>query len=225
MTEIALRRDGKELGQAYLAAPNAVEGGPAVLVLHAWWGLTPFFKTLCDRLAAEGFVALAPDLHGGKTASTIPEAEALMQQRDLERTQATAVASVQALRSHPLNTRGRIGVIGFSMGAAWAISLASELTPEDIRASVLFYGVGEGDFNRCQADFIGHFAEHDEWEPDEYVRHTEAALRTAGRDVTFYFYPNVGHWFFEDDKPDDYNPEAARLAWRRTLQFLREKLT
>lgn len=224
MTEIALQHDHKEIGRAYLATPDATAGGPAVLVLHAWWGLIPFFKRLCDRLAAEGFVVLAPDLYGGKTANTIAEAEALLNQRDVSRMQQAAFAAVHALRRHPLNTHGPIAVIGFSMAATWAITLATESTSDDICAAVLFYGNGAGDFTRCQADFLGHFAAHDEWEPDEFVRQTEANLRKAGHEVTFYFYPSVGHWFFEDDKPEHYNAEAAQLAWERTLQFLREKL-
>jgi carboxymethylenebutenolidase len=203
---------------AYLAAPEA--GGPGVLVLHAWWGLIPFFQRLCDRLAAEGFVALAPDLYFGKTASTIAEAKALMEQRDSPRMQEAVVAAVKALRKR---TGKPIGVIGFSMGAEWALSLASELAPDDVRACVLFYGVGEGDFSRSRASFIGHFDPNDEWEPEKWVRYTEDKLREAGRPVTFYRYEGAGHWFFEDDK-SYYNAEAAALAWDRTLAFLRSAL-
>lgn len=204
--------------QAYSAAPEA--GGPGVLVLHAWWGLTPVFKRLCDRLAGEGFVALAPDLHFGKTASTIEEAEALMNQRDSARMQAAVVVATKMLRE---KTGNPIGVIGFSMGGAWAIELASELAPDDVQACVLIYGNGEGDFSQSRASFLGHFAVNDEWEPDEYVKLTEAKLREAGRPVTFHYYDGVGHWFFEDDKPQ-YNAEAAQLAWERTLAFLRSTL-
>jgi carboxymethylenebutenolidase len=204
--------------QAYLAAPEA--GGPGVLVLHAWWGLTPVFKRLCHRLAAEGFVALAPDLHCGKTANTIEEAEALMNQRDSARMQEAVVAAAKVLRE---KTGKPIGVIGFSMGAAWAITLATDVAPEDVQACVLIYGNGEGEFSRSRASFLGHFAVNDEWEPDEYVRMTEAALRQAGRPVTFYHYDGVSHWFCEDDKPQ-YNAEAAALVWDRTIAFLRSAL-
>jgi carboxymethylenebutenolidase len=210
-------------GNMCLVAPPA--GGPAVLVLHAWWGLTPFFQRVCDRLAANGFVALAPDLYSGRTAGTIDEAKALLDQRDFGGMQAAAIAATRLLREHPLNARGPIGVIGFSMGAAWAALLASQLAPEAIRAVVLFYGGGEGsDFSQCTADVIGHFAPGDEWEPDEGVRQTEADLRAAGREVTFYTYPGAGHWFVEEDKPEHYNRAAAELAWERTLQFLHARL-
>ena len=210
---------GDETGTAYLAAPT--NGGPAVLVLHAWWGLTPVFKRVCDRLAEAGFVALAPDLYAGRTASTIEEAEALLNQRNMPYMQALAVEAVKILRGHALNaTHGKIGSIGFSMGAAWVIALASEL--DDIAAGVLFYGAGDGDFARIKAAFQGHFAVGDEWEPDEGVQQMEQAMRKADVAVDFHRYSGVGHWFFEDDKPAHYNEPAAELAWERTLAFLRE---
>lgn len=212
-----LQLDGA-VTQAYLAAPEV--SGPGVLVLHAWWGLTPVFKRLCDRLAAEGFVTLAPDLHFGKTANTIEEAEALMNQRDSAKMQEAVLNAAKLLRE---KTGRPIGVIGFSMGAAWAITLATDLAPEDVQACVLVYGNGEGDFSRSRSSFLGHFAVNDEWEPDEYVRLTEAALRKAGRSVTFYHYEGVEHWFCEDDKPQ-YNAEAATLVWERTLAFLNSTL-
>jgi len=210
---------GDETGSAYLAAPT--NGGPAVLVLHAWWGLTPVFKRVCDRLAEAGFVTLAPDLYAGRTASTIAEAEALLNQRNTPYMQALAVEAVKALRGHALNTtHGKIGTIGFSMGAAWVIALASEL--DDIAAGVLFYGAGDGNFARIKAAIQGHFAVGDEWEPDEGVQHMEAELVKAGVATEFHRYTGVGHWFFEDDKPDHYNAPAAQLAWDRTLTFLRQ---
>jgi carboxymethylenebutenolidase len=212
---------------AYLVTPQVNANAPGVLVLHAWWGLIPFFERLCDRLAEAGFVALAPDLYFGKTAGTIDEAQALrplMEQGGVSKMmQAAVIASAKALRER---TGKPIGVIGFSMGAAWATDLAAQLAPDDVRACVLFYGVyaGYGDFSQSRADFMGHFAANDEWEPDEGVRQTEDGLRKAGREVTFYRYDGAGHWFFEDDKPQYYNAEAAAMAWDRTIAFLRSAL-
>ncbi len=207
------------LANAYLATPDS-PSSRGVLVLHAWWGLIPFFRRLCDRLAEAGFVALAPDLYMGKIASTIEEAEALLNQRNLEFMQQTCVASVRHLRER---TSQPIGIIGFSMGGAWAIELATERTPEDVKAVVLFYGNGEGDFTNNRAAFLGHFAVNDAWEPDEYVQMTELAIHKAGGEVTFHHYDSAGHWFFEDDKPY-FNAEAAQLAWDRTATFLRTQL-
>jgi carboxymethylenebutenolidase len=206
--------------EGYLAVP--AQPGPAVLVLHAWWGLTPFFKQLCDRLAAEGFLALAPDLYAGKTASTIDEAKALMEQGDTEYMQRTAVAAVQTLRQHPLNSAGSLGLVGFSAGASWSIALATQM-PKDVRAAVLFYGVGEGDFSQTQTRFQGHFVVGDEWEEEEWVRYTEEKMTSAGLSPEIFWYDGVKHWFFEANNPN-YNAEAAVLSWQRTLTFLRGHL-
>ena len=205
--------------EAYVALP-AAGAGPGVLLLHAWWGLNGVFRGLADRLAAEGFVVLAPDLNFGETVTTVDAAKALMPQRDNERTALIVAASHDALRQHPAVRGDQIGVIGFSMGAAWALWLSTE-RPAEVAAVALFYGSYPTDFSAAQAAYLGHFAEGDEWEPLEDVQAMEQALREAGREVTFHIYPNVAHWFMESDRPE-YNAAAAELAWTRTLAFLRE---
>lgn len=205
-----------QVANAYLASPES--GGPGVLVLHAWWGLKPFFKQVCDRLAEQGFTALAPDLYQGRIAATIDEAKALMEQNDFKR----MGDIVKAAREHLSALTGKpIGVVGFSMGAAWALSVAANET--DINATVLFYGVGGEDANKMRSAVLGHFAEVDEWEPLDGVRAMEADMKAAGLDVTFHIYPNVSHWFVEEDRPEFDSPTAA-LAWERTFEFLRQNL-
>jgi carboxymethylenebutenolidase len=203
---------------AYLAVPK--DGGPAVLVLHAWWGLKPFFKELCDRLAEEGFTALAPDLRNGQIAETIEGAKELMEKSDDK----FVGEVVMAAKDHLLtfSKTGKIGVIGFSMGAAWAMEVAME-DPDKVAATVLFYGAAGGDFKKVRAKVQGHFSEVDEWEPIEYVREMEKNMRDAGLDVTLHFYPEVAHWFVESDRPE-YDSAAASLAWERTFEFLRMSL-
>ena len=195
-----------------------------MLVLHAWWGLTPFFEDVCERLAAEGFVAFAPDRYGGPTATTIEEAEALQRQReDRVRTEAALRASVEFLRAHEAVVGEGLGALGFSAGAQWAL-LLSVREPELISAVVAFYGTGQTDFSAARAAYLGHYAEVDEWEPIDEVRGTQEALRAAGCEVTFYTYPGVGHWFFEEDRVGHFDAEATRLAWERTVDFLRARL-
>lgn len=207
----------------YLAVPEGGHG-PGVLVLHAWWGLTPFFEGVCDLLASQGFVALAPDRYGGPTAATIREAETLQQRlEDPKRTEAELMAAIYFLGAHDAVTGDGLATLGFSAGAAWAL-LLSTLNPRQVKAVVTFYGSWQIDFNGARAAYLGHYAEHDEWEPEEEVRGTEEALRAAGREVTFYTYPDAGHWFFEQDRPGAYDAEAARLAWDRTIEFLRARL-
>jgi carboxymethylenebutenolidase len=168
-------------------------------------------------------VALAPDLYQGRTAATIEQAQALLGQRDFELMQATATGALAFLRGHSATRGDAVGTIGFSMGAAWALEIASQ-APQAIAAAVLFYGISEADFGAARAAYLGHFAEEDDWEPLDGVRQMEADMRAAGRDVTIYVYPNAKHWFFESDRPE-YNPEAADLAWQRTLDFLNQQLT
>ena len=202
----------------YLAVPKK-GSGPGLLVLHAWWGLNEVFKDVCDRLAAAGFVAFAPDLYHGATASTIESAKALMSKLPEEDARQDIVESIKALQSHP-KVRGQgLGVIGFSMGAYWALRVAEEF-PEHIAAVVLFYGTGEAKYAKTRAAFLGHFAEKDPYENTEYVQEVERALRVGGREVTFHTYPRTTHWSFEKNRPDAYDAAAARLAWERTMKFL-----
>jgi carboxymethylenebutenolidase len=105
------------------------------------------------------------------------------------------------------------------MGAAWALALASE-QPEDIRKVVMFYGIGSADFTMIRAALQGHFSDVDEWEPMDGIRALEADLRAAGLKPDFHIYPQLAHWFFEEDRPE-FDAQAADLAWTRTLQFLR----
>jgi carboxymethylenebutenolidase len=198
--------------------------GPGVLVLHAWWGLTPVFTGVCDRLAAAGFVALAPGLFPDEaTAVTIAEAEALLGALDEAAVAAPVVsAATEQLLGLPAVTGGPIGVIGFSLGAYWALHL-SQVRPDDIGVVVVFYGTDDGDYSTARASYLGHFAEHDDYEPLEAVRSLEERIRAAGRDVTFHVYPGTGHWFFESNQPEAYDSGAAELAWERTLAFLNDR--
>jgi carboxymethylenebutenolidase len=202
----------------YLAAP-AERDVPGVIVLHAWWGLNQIIRNFCDRLATEGFVAFAPDLYNGKVVKTIDEAGKLSD-IDVEWKQAVVAAAPDVLRARPEVRKEPFSLIGFSMGAAWSLILASE-RPEDINKVVLFYGSYGVDFSKMRANILGHYASADEFEPLEGIRAMEAEMRTAGLTPTFHVYPDTRHWFFEEDRPE-YDSQAANLAWERTLKFLRE---
>jgi carboxymethylenebutenolidase len=194
-------------------------GGAGVLVLHAWWGLKPFFKEFCDRLAKEGFTVLAPDLRNGEIANTIDEAKALMEKSDGQLVGDTVFAAKNYLRNM---VKGKIGVVGFSMGGAWALVLASN-TPDEIGTTVLFYGNEGVDYGKVTSKVMGHYSDNDEWEPNEFVDNTFAEFKKAGVDVTLHIYPGVAHWFFESDRPE-YDTAAAQLAWDRTVEFLKKNL-
>ena len=202
----------------YLAVPSTGKGSP-VLVLHAWWGLNETIKAFCNRLAESGFVVFAPDLYHGKVADQIADAESLGSALDQRVNEARAEIT-EAVKFLKERAGSGITVIGFSLGAFYALDLASN-DPENIRSVVLFYGSGPADFSRAKAEYLGHFAQMDPYEPPALVSDLEADIRRAGRSVTFYQYSGAGHWFFEPDRADAYDPAAASLAWDRTLTFLR----
>ena len=215
----------EQIHNRYLAVPQSGKGA-GVLVLHAWWGLNDVIRDVCDRLAQEGFVALAPDMFSGKIDRTIEEAEQHVSQLDWERAVPPEILSaVEALRSHPAVSGNGLGTVGFSFGGFWALWLAQK-QPELIRAVTLFYGTngGGGNFQQSKAAYLGHFAETDPNESPEAIQELEKNLRGANRPVTFYTYPGMGHWFFEQDRQDAYDAQAAQLAWDRTIAFLHEQL-
>ena len=204
---------------AYLASPS--NGGPGILVLPSWWGLKPFFKGVCDRLAEHGYTALAPDYYHGRVANTIDEAKAL--QEEAEGDFDAMVALVQATKDHLVSLRPNksIGQLGFSMGTDWAIITAAK--EPDVAATVLFYGGWSTDFSKMKSKALGHYAEKDEWVPFEQAQEMEQNMKAAGVEVTLHFYPGVDHWFMESDLPE-YAPAAANLAWERTFDFLKKNL-
>ncbi len=205
----------------YLAVSPRGKGSP-VLVLHAWWGLNDTIKTFCTQLADSGFIAFAPDLYHGKIADTIADAktlsDALFENADQAKTDIINATTFLSERADQADRS--LAVIGFSLGAYIALDL-SVTNPEHIRSVVIFYGTGPTDYSNSKAAYLGHFAETDEFEPKSNVDELEESLKRADRPVTFYRYPDTGHWFFEPDRSDAYNKEAANLAWDRTLAFLR----
>jgi carboxymethylenebutenolidase len=207
----------------YLATPPSGKGN-GVLVLHAWWGLNNVMKEFCDRLANNGFTAFAPDLYHSKIADKIADAEAISSTLDSNQAMIEIMQSTKFLIEQTGQANPRLAVIGFSLGAAYALDL-SVTDPENIRSVVIFYGTGPGDFRKSKASYLGHFAETDDFEPSSEVNKLEQALRQAGRPVEFYNYPNTGHWFFEHDRLEAFKEEAAILAWERTLNFLKRQPT
>jgi carboxymethylenebutenolidase len=213
--------------RAYLVeAPGSK--GPGILLCHAWWGLTGFFTGLADRLSAEGYTVLAPDLFDGRTTDSIPEAEALVGTTEADGGKG-ALAKEQAALDYLLNSPAlagrKVAAVGFSMGAAYVTWLAT-LRPE-IAAVVVFYGASEwnADYHKnATAPIQGHWAAEDQFESIEDVPTFESQVKAAGHIADFHTYPNTQHWFFENNRPE-YNPEASALAWQRTLSFLRTHLS
>jgi len=208
--------------QPYLVAPRGGRG-PGVLVLHPWWGLTGAVRGICDRLAAEGFVAVAPDLYGGRLARTAREAGKLRAARRPEPMWKTIWRSIETLLTHRATAGRRIGAVGLSMGGHWALWFASR--PESpIAATVVFYAARASAFSRGSSSaFQFHLAEHDDFVSPAAVLGMQRALQAARRRSETWVYPGTRHWFFEPDRPE-HDAKSAALAWTRVLAFLRAEL-
>jgi carboxymethylenebutenolidase len=203
-----------------LPAERATAG---VVVLHPWWGLNDDVTAYADRLAAAGFAAVAPDLFDGRVATTIEEADALSSTLNEDAADALVLAAVDSLGETIGDPSARLAAVGFSMGAGWAMWLPAQ-RPE-VAASVVYYGSMTGpSLTRARGPVLGHFAESDPYEPDEGLLEFERTLRTAGRDVDIERYPGTGHWFAEPSRADAFAPQAAELAFDRTVAFLRRHL-
>ncbi len=210
----------------YLALP-AGGSGPGVVVIQEWWGLTSHIADVANRLAAEGFVALAPDLFGGTTTHDADEAGRLMQDLPVDQAARDLGGAVDYLLGHDAVTSSTIGAVGFCMGGGFVLVLAAQLG-DKIGAAVPFYGVlGEAypSFENLSAPVLGHFGERDAFQSTETVRELAATIeRQSGRAPDFRFYP-AGHAFFNDeDLIGTYDPAQAAKAWDATVGFLRAHL-
>lgn len=215
---------GDATAHGYLAVPES-GSGPGLVVIQEWWGLTEHIKDVTDRFAAEGFVALAPDLFGGPTTHDSDEAGQLMQDLPVDRAARDLAGAVDFLLGHDAVTSSTVGAVGFCMGGGFVLVLAAQ-QGRRIGAAVPFYGVGgydQVDLAGVTAPVLGHFGSEDGFAPPEQVDALEAELRARSTGtVEIVRYPGAGHAFFNDENHmGTYDPELARQAWARTLEFLR----
>ena len=216
---------GGERVRGYVATP-ASGRGPGVVVIQEWWGLVDHIRDVCDRLAREGFVALAPDLYRGETAGDPDGAGRLMMGLEIPRAARDLDGAVHALQSQPEVVGAKLGVIGFCMGGQLALFAATRNAK--IGAVVDCYGVHPNvklDLAGLEAAVLGVFAERDGFVPAETVRKLEADLRAAGKRVHCTIYPGVDHAFLNDTRPDVYDANAAARAWAEIVAFLRAELS
>lgn len=208
--------------QGYLATPASGKG-PGVLVIQEWWGLVGHIKNVCDRLAAEGFSALAPDMYHGQTASEPDGAGKLFMALNIGQAEKDLRGAATYLAQH--SSTARLGAVGFCMGGQLAL-FAGTLNPS-VGAVVNFYGIHPNvtpDYTRLSGPVLGLFAEKDGFVTPQVARDTDAAIKKAGKQSEINIYPNVDHGFFNDERPDVYNKAAADDAWRRTLAHFRQNL-
>jgi carboxymethylenebutenolidase len=212
--------------KGYLATP-ADGQGPGVIVLQEWWGVEQHIRSVCDRLAAEGVFALAPDLFEGETTTQPSEAEQKLMALSIAKAEPQMCGAAEHLLSLPGVQGEGVGALGFCLGGGLAV-WASATCPK-IAATVSYYYVmphGKPDFANVKGPLLGHFGTADEFVALDDAKALERELRDAGVDVTFHYYEGNGHAFFNEvDRLGTYDAEAAELSWERTVSFLRDALT
>ncbi|MEU0787972.1 dienelactone hydrolase family protein [Streptomyces sp. NPDC006173] len=207
----------------YLALPPSGRG-PGVIVIQEWWGLTDHIADVTDRLAAEGFVALAPDLYGGNVAHDSEEAFRMMRELPVARGVELLSGAVDHLLGLPEVTSATVASVGFCMGGGFVLQQAA--ADPRVTAAVPFYGVIQGDlpdFSGLTAQILGHYGEEDDSIPPENLdRLREAIEAQSGIVPDLRVYP-AGHAFFNDRRPT-HDAKSAEQAWKSTLAFLHEQL-
>jgi carboxymethylenebutenolidase len=224
-TETVNFPSGKDTISGFLAVPDKPGQHPALIVIHEWWGLNDWVKEQTEKLAAQGYLALAVDLYRGKVAADASEAHELMRGLPQDR----AIRDLQAAFAY-LGTRkearaDRIGSIGWCMGGGLSLQLA--IHQPHLAACVVNYGSLPTDPNDIQqiiAPVLGNFGAEDRGITPADVNAFEKTMRGLNRRVDFKIYDGAGHAFENPNNTTGYRPEAAANAWSRTLEFLRKAL-
>lgn len=206
----------------YLAGTS----GHGVIVIQEWWGLVPHITDIADRFAAEGFVALAPDMYHGEMTDEPDMAGKLLMSMNLATAGKDLSGAVDLLQER--TGRTKVGVTGFCMGGGLAL-MAACLRPDAIAAAAPFYGGMRPDtvieWDNLAAVVEGHYAATDRGTAaPEAVKELEATLRAKGKDATFHVYPGTQHAFFNDTRPEVYDAAVSKTAWDRTLALFRANL-
>jgi carboxymethylenebutenolidase len=197
-----------------LVTPDGTGGkAPGIVVLQEWWGINEQIQAVAERYAAAGFVAIVPDLYHGKLAKDADEAGQLMKALDFGKAVQEIAGAIAFLRER---SSGKIAVTGYCMGGALAFAAAVHL--RGLAAVVPYYGLpGDLDFTKIDAPVQAHFATHDDWATVAGAQKIKDAVKAPMELHTY----DAQHAFCNDRRPEVYNPDAAKLAWDRTLAFLR----
>lgn len=214
-------------GTGYLATPD-VGAGLGLIVIQEWWGLVPHIEDVCERFAAEGFTALAPDLYHGEKTTEPDEAGKYLMSLNLERAAKDMSGAIDFLQASDRVRGDGVGVVGFCMGGGLTLMLATQ-RPDAVKAAVPFYGFipwdsAQPDWSAIAGAVQGHYAGEDEFFSEEKARELESMLQGLGKEVDFHYYEGAPHAFFNDTRPEVYDEHASSTAWVRTLEFLRAKL-
>ena len=202
-------------GQAngHLVRPDT--GKPGIIVLQEWWGLVPHIKDVARRLAAQGYLALAPDLYHGKSTLEVAEAEHLMKGLDWERAAQEIAGAARYLRE--VEGATRVGVTGFCMGGALTVIAAAQPGVDAYAAFYWFPPAGAAPLDKITAPGLIFFGEEEKFFSVPDAKAFAESQRKRGRQAEVIVYPDAGHAFFNNERPEAFRPDAANDAWRRTL--------
>jgi carboxymethylenebutenolidase len=210
----------------YLAVPES-GNGPGVVVLQEWWGVDDYIQGYCDRFAAEGFLALAPDLYHGDTTEQPDEAQQKMMAMNMDEAEKEMRGAVDYLASHESFDGSGIAAVGFCLGGGLAVWTASA-NPKVDAVATYYYVMphGKPDFSKIDAPVLGHFGTNDDFISVDDANALEQELKGAGVDAKFEFYEGAGHAFANDhDRLGTYDEEHDRSAWQKTVDFLKRHLS
>jgi carboxymethylenebutenolidase len=198
-----------------LATPDDTDGGkpPGVVVIQEWWGINDQIKSVAERYAAAGFIAVVPDLYHGKVAKDAEEAGAMMKALDFGKAVQEIAGAVAFVRER---SNGKVAVTGYCLGGA--LSFASAVNIRGLSAVVPFYGLpGDLDWTKVDAPVQAHFATHDDWATVAGAEKIKAAVKVPMELHTY----DAQHAFANERRPEVYNPDAAKQSWDRALAFIR----
>ena len=213
--------------RGYVAAPN--EGsGPGVVVIQEWWGLVPHIEGVCDRFAAEGFTALAPDLYHGVKTTEPDEAGKLMMALNIAEAARDMSGAVSYLLASDRVRGDTVGVTGFCMGGGLALALACA-EPDRVGPVAPFYGLMpwpnmQPEWSKLTGPVRGNYAGNDGFFTPDKVHALSDMLEGLGKSVDLKIFEGCDHAFFNDERPEVYNADAATIAWERTIDLFRERL-
>ena len=210
--------------RGYLARPASARGKlAAIVVIHENRGLNPYIEDVARRLAAEGYVAFAPDALtpvGGYPGSEEPAREMFAKLDPKKRTE-DLMAAVDYVKLRP-DFSGKVGAVGFCFGGGVVNTMATRFP--DLAAAVPYYGpqAPAADVPKINAPLLAHYASSDE-RINAGIAAFEAALKANGKKYEIHIYPNTQHGFHNDTTPR-YDEAAAKLSWQRTLAHFRKHL-
>lgn len=209
----------------YLATPGGANPLPLV-VIQEWWGLVPHITDVCERFAAEGFLALAPDLYHGESTTEPDEAGKLMMALNMAQAAKDLSGAIELVSARA--DSDRVGVTGFCMGGGLAL-VAATRRPDKVAACVPWYGLipwpdAQPQWDRMEAAVLGHYAENDAFFTPAAAHELESTLKGLGKEAEIVIHPGVDHAFFNDTRPEVYDAAESLAAWQQTVGFLRTHL-